>query len=355
MTLPLVIKFGGDALATPERIAGAARRIVERSSHQPVVAVASARRGVTDHLISLVTRVRDETRSGSPPPAGAARASDRAIATGELVAASLLAVALEQLGIRAVALDAREAGLGSDGNPGDARLVSIHPGKVRRLLERGVVPVVTGFQGWHWGRITTLGRGGSDVTAVALAAALGAERCELVKERGGLHTADPREVPEARLIPRASHRFVAELAAAGARVLHHLAADQAERDGVRLRFTSLSASATADTIVDGNALGTEAVAIAHGSGRRDFPAPTDTADLATVTLVSALPDLSPTIRAAAATAAARSGISIAGTSHGPHTFRFVVAPHDALPLLRALHAAIADRQPTSAERPMTSA
>ena len=138
---------------------------------------------------------------------------------------------------------------------------SIRPGKVRRLLERGVVPVVTGFQGWHWGRITTLGRGGSDVTAVALAAALGAERCELVKERGGLHTADPREVPEARLIPRASHRFVAELAAAGARVIHHLAADQAERDGVRLRFTSLSGSATADTIVDGND--------ARHRGRRD--------------------------------------------------------------------------------------
>lgn len=355
MTLPLVIKFGGDALATPERIAGAARRIAERSSHQPVAAVASARRGVTDHLISLVTRVRDETSTGGALRGRMAQASDRALASGELVAASLVAVALEQLGIRAAVLDAREAGLGSDGNPGDARLVSVRPGKVRRLLDRGVVPVVAGFQGWHRGRITTLGRGGSDVTAVALAVALGAERCELVKERGGLHTADPREVPEARLIARASHRFVAELAAAGARVIHHLAAEQAERDGVRLRFTSLAPGADVDTIVDGDDLDGDVIAVAHGSGRRDFPAPVDAGDLATVAIVSIAPELSPAIRAAATSAAARSGISISGTSQGPHAFRFVVRAGDALPLLRTLHAAVADRPSAAAERPMTSA
>ena len=114
-----------------------------------------------------------------------------------------------------------------------------------------VTPVVTGFQGWHRGRITTLGRGGSDITAVALAAALGAEACELVKEPGALHTADPRLVPEARPLPRATHGFVSAIALAGARVIHHAAAARAERDGVPLRFTSLHARRRA---IDGRRL-----------------------------------------------------------------------------------------------------
>lgn len=342
MTLPLVIKFGGDALATPERIAGAARRIAERSSRQPVAAVASARRGVTDHLISLVSRVRAEARPEAASTARAGAAGDRAVASGELVAASLLAVALEELGLDAVVLDAREAGLGSDGRPGDSRLVSVRAGRVRRLLDHGVVPVVTGFQGWHRGRITTLGRGGSDVTAVALAAALGAERCELVKEMGGLHTADPRAVPEAVPISRASHRFVTELAAAGARVIHILAASQAEREGLPLHLTSLETDGEPATVVEGGILDDNALAFAHGAGRRDFPAPvSDGGRLATVTLVSAASEVPPSIRAAATAAAAHSGIAVAGTSLGPHSLRFVVAPGDALPLLQHLHSTIA--------------
>ena len=344
MTLPLVIKFGGDTLATPDRIARAARRIAERSARQPVVAVASARRGVTDHLISLVAQVRAEARSDAPSPARAGAAADRAVASGELVAASLLAVALEELGLDAVVLDAREAGLASDGRPADSRLVSVRPDRVRRLLDRGIVPVVTGFQGWYRGRITTLGRGGSDVTAVALAAALGADRCELVKELGGLHTADPRVVPEAAPIAQASHQFVTALAAAGARVIHILAATQAEREGLRLHLTSCETGGEPATEVAGGLGGDDAVALAHGAGRRDFPAPVSDADsLATVTLVSAASEVPYSILAAVTAAAAHSGIAVAGTSQGPHSLRFVVSPGDALPLLRRLHATIAVR------------
>ena len=272
---------------------------------------------------------------------GAVRASDRAVASGELVAASLLAVALEELGVRAAVLDAREAGLGSDGNAGDARLVSVRPEKMRNLLRRGVVPVVTGFQGWHRGRITTLGRGGSDVTAVALAAALGAVRCELVKETGGLHTADPRLVPEALPVPRANHRFVTELAAAGARVIHFLAADMAEQQGVRLLFSSLESHGEPATTIDDDTVGGDAIALTHGAGRRDYPAPVrDDDTLATVTLVCAAAEISPAVRAAATAAAAHSGIAILGTSHGPRSSRFVVAPEEAVGLLRTLHARI---------------
>ena len=111
MSAPLVVKFGGDALATPERIAAAARRLAARHRTRPVVAVASARRGVTDHLLGLVEQVREAAGEGSRPGWGARAASDRAVASGELVAASLLAVALEDVGIPAAVLDAREAGL----------------------------------------------------------------------------------------------------------------------------------------------------------------------------------------------------------------------------------------------------
>jgi aspartokinase len=350
VTRPLVIKFGGDALATPERIGGAARKIAARSTHRPVVAVASARRGVTDHLLSLVARVRGQ--AGAASHVGSA-AADRAVASGEVVSASLLAVALEELGLRAVVLDAREAGLGSDGRPGDSRLVSVRPRRVLRLLDHGVVPVVTGFQGWRRGRITTLGRGGSDVTAVALAASLDAEQCELVKEAGGLHTADPALIPDASPIARSSHRFLVELAAAGARVIHHLAAEQAERDAVRLRFSAIADGA--ETLVDGEIADHESLALAHGRGRRDFPAPVELEDLTTVTLISGAPEVPPAIRAAATAAAAHSGIAIAGTSHGSHTLRFVVASSDAVPLLRVIHEEVAGRsRPAHVESGVTA-
>ena len=270
MTPPLVVKLGGDALATPERIAAAARRLAERRGRAPVVAVASARRGVTDHLLGLVERVRG---SGIPcATAGGLAAADRAAAAGEIVAASLLVLALDGLGIPAAVLDAREAGLASTGHAGRARLTMVTPTRVQALLRRGVVPVVTGFQGWYRGRVTTLGRGGSDTTAVALAAALGAAECELVKETGGVLTADPRLVPQAERIPAASHRFLSELASAGARVIHQPAAVWAERDALPLRFTALG-EAEWSTGVSSAMHAASLWAVTLRAGRSRFAAP----------------------------------------------------------------------------------
>jgi aspartate kinase len=238
LSAPLVIKFGGDALASSGRIALAARRLGRRLERVPVVAVASARRGVTDHLLGLVEQVKQDTARGGSESPGLAAASDRAVAAGELVSASLLSVALNRLGIPAEVLDAREAGLHSDGEWSRARLIRVTPARIVRLLRRGITPVIAGFQGWHRGRITTLGRGGSDTTAVALAAELDAG-CELVKHSGGVFTADPTVVPEARLIARASHDFISRLAGSGARVISHRAALLAEERRVPLRFTAL--------------------------------------------------------------------------------------------------------------------
>lgn len=325
MTAPLVIKFGGDALATPERIARAARRTVARRHAGPVVAVASARRGVTDHLLGLIEQVRAAAGAPAPSARGTGPASDRAAASGELVAASLLAVALGELGVPARVLDAREAGLRSDGRAGAAALTTVHPSRIRRLLARGVTPVVAGFQGWHRGRLTTLGRGGSDITAVALAAALDARACELVKDPGALHTADPRLIPGARPLAQASHRFVSELALAGATVMHHLAAAQAEQHGVPLRFASLHEDGDPSTDV--------------GPGPFDPPAravvlrPDRARGLAMVTLVS-----DPGGRTAHGLAAFAPGeVTVREVIHRPCAVSFIVPAADGGRLLRALH------------------
>ena len=339
MSQPLVVKFGGDALATPERIAAAARRLAVRRGDQPVVAVASARRGVTDHLLGLVEQVREAVGAGGERSAAAGVASDRAVASGELVAAALLALALADLGVPAVVLDAREAGLGSDGQAGGATLSRVRPARLVGLLARGVVPVVTGFQGWHRGRITTLGRGGSDITAVALAAALGAEACELVKEPGALHTADPKLVPEARPIPRASLRFVTEIALAGARVLHHSAAGHAEQSGVPLRFTSLQADGEPSSIIETEA-GEDAGAVIYGGGYHGIgPATGEHEAVATVSVVSGSADAA-ALRAAARAAAARTGGRLLRTADRPHALAFLVPAEEGRGLVRALHSAL---------------
>lgn len=358
MSTPLVVKFGGDALATPERIAAAARRAAARRAGRPVVAVASARRGVTDHLLGLVEQVREAVGVEGDSSATGGAAADRAVASGELVAASLLAVALADLGIPAVVLDAREAGLGSDGHTGSATLTRLRTGRLLRLLDRGVTPVVTGFQGWHRGRITTLGRGGSDITAVAIAAALDAEACELVKDPGALHTADPRLVPEAQPLRRATHRFVSEIALAGARVIHHAAATRAERDAVPLRFTSLHTDGEPSTLVDLQAPGIDLAdylprdapnadgpgdgyAVVVGTGHRGVdPAAADPAEVATVTLVSARPDAT-ALRAASRAAAAIPGVTLLRSVDRPHALAFLVPAAQGRSLARAIHSAVA--------------
>jgi aspartate kinase len=332
MTPPLVLKFGGDALATPERIVAAARRIVRRRAERPVLAVASARRGVTDHLLALVDQVR-ETAGGGTTRWGAA-AADRVVTSGEVVAASLLAAALAELGVPALALDAREAGLRTGGPDGDHAPLTVRPTRVRRLLDRGTVPVVTGFQGWYRGRVAALGRGGSDLTAVALAGALGPAECELVKDPGALHTADPKLVSEARPLLRAHHGFVADLARAGARVIQREAAALAERDRIPLRFTSLHPDGEPATrVVEGNAERIAALVLAPGDHAAAAGSSGD--ELATVSAVFGTDDtgLAESLLGAAQPAAIRS----ARRAHG---VEIVVPADEGLGLLRHLHAAL---------------
>jgi aspartate kinase len=358
VSTPLVVKFGGDALATPERIAAAARRAAARGAGRPVVAVASARRGVTDHLLGLVEQVREAVGVEGDCSAAGGAAADRAVASGELVAASLLVVALADLGIPAVVLDAREAGLGSDGHTGSATLTRLRTGRLLRLLDRGVTPVVTGFQGWHRGRITTLGRGGSDITAVAIAAALDAEACELVKDPGALHTADPRLVHEAQPLRRATHRFVSEIALAGARVIHHAAATRAERDAVPLRFTSLHTDGEPSTLVDPQPPGIDLAeylprdapnadgpgdgyAVVVGTGHHGVDsAAADPAEVVTVTLVSVRSDAT-ALRAASRAAAAIAGVTLLRSVDRPHALAFLVPAAHGRSLARAIHSAVA--------------
>jgi len=250
---PIVVKLGGDALATPERLAAQARRLARRARSEPIVAVASARRGVTDHLLGLVRDVREAAGGGEEAGAEA----DRAVAAGEGVTSALLALALNQCGVSAVSLDARDAGITAAGSFGDASIEAVAVHRLHRLLRRGILPVVTGFQGWRNGRVATLGRGGSDTSAVFLATALGAGRCEFVKDSTGLLTADPAVVPDARPIPRASHRFLTTLASAGAQVMHPRAATLAEAGRLPLAFYPLEGDTALSLI--GESVGDERV------------------------------------------------------------------------------------------------
>ncbi|HET7426957.1 MAG TPA: hypothetical protein VFJ50_07940 [Gemmatimonadales bacterium] len=341
MTQPLVVKFGGDALASPERIGAAARRVAARRAGGPVVAIASARRGITDHLLGLVEQVREAVSTRAVPSTEGGIAADRAVAGGELVAASLLAVALAELNVPAVVVDAREAGLRSDGGIGGAELRSVHTRYLERYLARGVTPVVTGFQGWHRHRITTLGRGGSDITAVAVAAALEARGCELVKDPGALHTADPRLVPDTRPLTLATHRFVTELALAGARVIHHSAAERAEIAAVPLRFSALHGDGDPSTLVGSPEVNeaTELFSVVYAPGYHGVSSHGgDPGEIATVTIVEPRGDRSD--RAALARMVARrSNTDIRRIVERNEAVAFLLPASDAPAFARAIHAA----------------
>ncbi|HET8762676.1 MAG TPA: hypothetical protein VFM12_04630 [Gemmatimonadales bacterium] len=240
MTAVIIRKYGGEALASPSRIRAAAEQIVARAADTPLVVVASARRGVTDHLLELVREVGARRDS---------RSADRVVAAGEIVSAALLAAAIERLGRKAVALDGREAGLVATGDWASARLRRVQPRRIRQILSAGAIPVVAGFQARRRRGLATLGRGGSDLTAVALASALGGS-CELVKDVPSLHTADPKRCPDAQPLAHVSHDFLVSLARAGARVCHPRAAVVAKLGKVPLRFTHFQDDTRGTTVGD---------------------------------------------------------------------------------------------------------
>jgi aspartate kinase len=209
----LVQKYGGSSVATAERMRAVAERVVRsRAADTEVVVVVSAMGDTTDELIHLARSVTAE-----PDP----RELDLLLSTGETVSATLLAMALRGLGCPAISLTAGQAGIRTNRWHSRAQITAVHPERLRRELGEGKVAIVTGFQGiTDEADVTTLGRGGSDTTAVALAVALEAQRCEIYTDVAGIYTADPRLEPNARCLPVISYEEMLELAQQGAKVMH---------------------------------------------------------------------------------------------------------------------------------------
>ena len=228
----IVQKFGGSSVADAESIKRVAKRIVEtrRAGNEVVVAV-SAMGDTTDELLDL---------AAACTPIPAPRELDMLLTAGERISMALLAMTIKGMGIEALSFTGSQAGMITTAEHGSAKIVDVTPGRVREALEQGAVAIVAGFQGFSRDSrdITTLGRGGSDTTAVALAAALGADVCEIYTDVDGIFTTDPRIVPKARKIDAISAEEMLELAASGAKVLHLRAVEYARRHGVALHVRS---------------------------------------------------------------------------------------------------------------------
>jgi aspartate kinase len=208
----IVQKYGGTSVANTERIRNVARRVAQyHAQGDQIVVVLSAMSGVTDGLIRLAKEITTLPSE---------REMDMLLATGEQQTIALAAIALHSLGIAAVSLTGAQAGIVTDGVHTKAKIQNITPDEVHRLLDAGSVVIVAGFQGQTpEGQITTLGRGGSDLTAIALAAALKADLCQIYTDVDGVYTSDPRIVPTARKIPEIAYDEMLELAGSGAKVM----------------------------------------------------------------------------------------------------------------------------------------
>jgi aspartate kinase len=227
----IVQKYGGTSVGDGDRIQAVADRIVRsREDGHDVVAVVSAMGHATDELIELAHRI-----SPMPEP----REFDMLLTAGERIAMSLVAIAVNARGCKAASYTGSQAGIITDTHHGRARIVEIRPKRIVESLEAGNVVILAGFQGLSTSYdITTLGRGGSDTTAVAMAAALGAEVCEIYTDVDGVFTADPRVVPQARKLDRITYEEMLELAASGAQVLQLRSVEYARRNGVRVHVRS---------------------------------------------------------------------------------------------------------------------
>jgi aspartate kinase len=228
----VVQKYGGSSVADAEGIKRVAKRIVDtrKAGHDVVVAV-SAMGDTTDELVDLAQQV-------SPLPPG--RELDMLLTAGERISMALLAMAIANLGHQARSYTGSQAGVITDSSHGKARIIDVTPGRIRSALDEGAIVIVAGFQGVSQDtkEITTLGRGGTDTTAVALAAALGAEVCEIYTDVDGVFSADPRIVPTARRLPRISYEEMLEMAASGAKVLHLRCVEYARRYDIPVHVRS---------------------------------------------------------------------------------------------------------------------
>lgn len=251
----IVQKYGGTSVGNPERIRNCARRILEtqRAGHQ-VVAVVSAMSGVTDNLIKLA---REVSQAQEP----AEREMDVLLATGEQTTIALTAMAINDLGGKAVSLTGAQAGISTDRVHTKARIVNITPDAVHRMLNEGNIVMLAGFQGQtDSGEITTLGRGGSDLTAIAMAAAIKADLCQIYTDVDGVYTCDPRVVKSAAKIPEISYDEMLEMASSGSKVMQSRSVEFAKKFGVRFEVRS-SLNHNPGTLVKEETPGMESVVV----------------------------------------------------------------------------------------------
>jgi aspartate kinase len=247
----VVQKYGGSSVADADGIKRVAQRIVAtRKAGHSVVVVVSAMGDTTDELRDLANQV-------SPVPPG--RELDMLLTAGERISMALLAMAIANLGLEGRSFTGSQAGVITDSAHGKARIIDVTPGRIRGALDAGAIPIVAGFQGVSQDTkdITTLGRGASDTTAVALAAALGADVCEIYTDVDGIFTADPRLVADARRIPRISYQEMLEMAACGAKILMLRCVEYARRYAIpiHVRSSFSNRDGTWVTAIDGNAEG----------------------------------------------------------------------------------------------------
>ncbi len=260
----VVQKYGGSSVSDAEGVKRVARRIVEtRKRGANVVAVVSAMGDTTDDLLELASQV-----SPLPP----ARELDMLLTSGERISMALLAMAIADLGHEARSFTGSQAGVITDSVHGRARIMDVTPGRISDALAAGHIPIVAGFQGVSVDThdITTLGRGGSDTTAVALAAALHADECEIYSDVDGVYTADPRIVPTARRLETVTYEEMMELAASGAKVLVLRCVEYGRRAGVPIRvrssFTSLPGTLVTGSMEDENVENPIISGVAHDRG-----------------------------------------------------------------------------------------
>ena len=230
----IVQKFGGSSVGDADKIKHVAKRVIDtQKAGNQVVVVVSAMGDTTDELIDLANSVSDN-------PESFAREFDMLLTSGERISMALLALAINSLGGSARSFTGSQAGIQTDEVHGNARISEINPERVREAIDEGHIAIVAGFQGFNKETrdITTLGRGGSDTTAVALAAGLNADLCEIYSDVDGVYSADPRIVPAAQKLDGIDIESMLELAAAGAKILHIRAVEFARRHGVDLRVRS---------------------------------------------------------------------------------------------------------------------
>ena len=318
----VVMKFGGSSVGNVERMKRVAERIVEaKRSGRRCVVVVSAMGDTTDDLIDMSREL-----NGSPP----AREMDMLLANGEQISMALLAMAICALGEEAVSFTGWQAGITTEPAHGKARILRIEPVRIREALNEGKIPIVAGFQGIsEQGDVTTLGRGGSDTTAVALAAALGADLCEIYTDVDGVYSTDPRIVPHARKLKEISYDEMLELAHLGAAVLHPRAVEYAKQYNVTLVVRS-SFTNNEGTLVK------EETALEQGIVVSGIAADKNVARIS----IMGVEDR-PGILAKVFTALADEGVNVdiivqSGVQNGKADFSFTVAKHDVDTAIRVI-------------------